>query len=317
MSEYHPFCWVTDYNDQNQVEQCWLGDTTVALADLDTEDQTVIDYFTTWIKQLVTDYSVDGLRIDTAKHIRKDFWPVFEAASGVFCMGEILDGSVSYNAPYQEVMSSVLNYPLYYQLGYAFQTVGANLKPLAEIHDQMQTAMKDVTLLGTFLDNHDQPRYASTVKDIALIANAFAYPFVSDGIPILYYGQEQGFSGGGDPQNREAMWTSKYDTSVIGYKYARQLNLVRHAAGQADINFYTNKSTIVTTTSNELVIKKNGLVSILTNRGSSGSGSVTLPSGTLVEAAKVVDALTCTSWGTDKDGGSVVNIQNGQAVVSP
>lgn len=145
-------------------------------------------------------------------------------------MGEILDGGVPYNAPYQEVMDSVLNYPLYYQLGYAFQTVGANLKALSDLHDQMATAMKDTTLLGTFLDNHDQPRYASTVKDVGLISNAFAYPFVSDGVPILYYGQEQGFTGGGDPGNREPMWTSKYDTSVIGYKYAKQLNLLRKAA---------------------------------------------------------------------------------------
>lgn len=30
------------------------------------------------------------------------------------------------------------------------------------------------------------------------------WPFIYDGIPIMYYGQEQGFSGGGDPNNREA-----------------------------------------------------------------------------------------------------------------
>ena len=42
-------------------------------------------------------------------------------------MGEILDGGVSYNAPYQEVMDSVLNYPLYYQLGYAFEKANSNM----------------------------------------------------------------------------------------------------------------------------------------------------------------------------------------------
>ncbi len=33
--------------------------------------------------------------------------------------------------------------------------------------------------------------------------NAAAFPFVTDGIPYVYYGQEQGFSGGNDPENRE------------------------------------------------------------------------------------------------------------------
>ena len=30
------------------------------------------------------------------------------------------------------------------------------------------------------------------------------WPFIQDGIPILYYGQEQGYTGGADPANREA-----------------------------------------------------------------------------------------------------------------
>lgn len=31
-----------------------------------------------------------------------------------------------------------------------------------------------------------------------------AYTFVTDGIPILYYGQEQGYNGGAEPSSREA-----------------------------------------------------------------------------------------------------------------
>jgi len=30
------------------------------------------------------------------------------------------------------------------------------------------------------------------------------WPFIGDGIPILYQGQEQGLMGGADPANREA-----------------------------------------------------------------------------------------------------------------
>lgn len=32
-----------------------------------------------------------------------------------------------------------------------------------------------------------------------LLSNAMTFTFMSDGIPIVYYGQEQYFNGSGDP----------------------------------------------------------------------------------------------------------------------
>lgn len=145
---------------------------------------------------------IDGIRIDTVKHVRKDFWPSFTAASGVYALGEVLDGSVDYIAPYTEVMDGIFSYAVYYQSLYAFANPGGSMATLAETYNDMAAASKDMSLLGTFLDNHDQPRYASTTKDLQANANAAAWSFVTDGIPIVYYGQEQGFTGGADPANR-------------------------------------------------------------------------------------------------------------------
>ena len=36
---------------------------------------------------------------------------------------------------------------------------------------------------------------------------------VLQGIPIIYYGTEQGFSGPADPNNREILWSSGFVTS--------------------------------------------------------------------------------------------------------
>nr|AOR81607.1 alpha-amylase [Phaffia rhodozyma] len=315
-ADFHPFCWVADDKNQTQVEQCWLGTSTLALADIDTESTSIVAYMNTWIKTLVSDYSIDGLRIDTVKHIRKDFWPGFASSAGVFTMGEILDGSVAYNAPYQDVLDSVLNYPLYYQIMYAFQYVNANLGALVDVHNSLLSSMNDTTLLGTFVDNHDQPRLASLIKDTALLGNAYTYPFITDGVPIVYYGQEQGFSGGADPANREPMWTSSYATDGIGYALFKKLTAARKQAGNSSSTFYTNKATISYYDANEIVISKPPMLAILSNRGSSGSGSVTVPSNaSLPEAAEVVDILTCTSWRTDKNGASVVSVSNGQPQV--
>lgn len=100
VNDFHPFCFISDYNNQTDVEQCWLGDNNVPLPDLDTEDDTIVSTMNNWIKGLVSNYSVDGLRIDTVKHIRKDFWPDFASSAGVFTLGEVLIGDVSYVAPY-------------------------------------------------------------------------------------------------------------------------------------------------------------------------------------------------------------------------
>lgn len=59
------------------------------------------------------DHTVDGLRIDTAKHVDEAFYPPFEKAAGVFCTGEVFDGDPNYVCPYQNYMDSTLNYPMY------------------------------------------------------------------------------------------------------------------------------------------------------------------------------------------------------------
>lgn len=37
-----------------------------------------------------------------------------------------------------------------------------------------------------------------------LVKNALAWTFVTDAMPIVYYGQEQGLSGANIPDNRQA-----------------------------------------------------------------------------------------------------------------
>lgn len=48
---------------------------------------------------------------------------------------------------------------------------------------------------------------------------------VGGSIPIMYYGQEQGFHGNGDPYNREPLWPSGYANTTT-YQLAAKLNQV-------------------------------------------------------------------------------------------
>lgn len=53
-----------DWTNATSQERCWLGDTTVPLPDINTEDTTVVSAFQDWIRSLVPEYGIDGLRID-------------------------------------------------------------------------------------------------------------------------------------------------------------------------------------------------------------------------------------------------------------
>ena len=141
---FHPRYLITDYDNQTDVEQCWLGDDMLALADVDTENPRVFKTYIHWIETLVKRYKIDGLRIDTDKHVRKDFWPALAAASGVCTIGEALrctmeSRDTAYTAdytcpclslsittqfasnPFVDVLDGVMDYPTWYQVVPAFR----------------------------------------------------------------------------------------------------------------------------------------------------------------------------------------------------
>jgi len=70
------------------------------LPDLNTEDPTVIGKLLDRVHELVQDSGVDGLHITTAKRIRRDFWPEFSKAAGVFTLGEVVINHTDYAAQY-------------------------------------------------------------------------------------------------------------------------------------------------------------------------------------------------------------------------
>lgn len=112
-SDYHPYCAV-DYSNITSIQDCWLGDTVVPLPDLKTEASNVMSGYQTWIKELISNYSIDGLRVDTVYEVDKAFWPGFNTAASVYMVGEVDDGDAATVCGYQTSggMMGVLNYPM-------------------------------------------------------------------------------------------------------------------------------------------------------------------------------------------------------------
>jgi len=294
-SQYHDYCPI-QWGNTTSEQYCWLGDEVVPLPDVNTEDEGVIAIYGDWIRNLVQEYGIDGLRIDAAKHVNINFWPTFCANAGVFCIGEVMS-DIDAAAPYQGPtgLDSILHYPMYYALTEAFVIPGPqNMSAVVDMVNQSKQKFQDTGLLGNFIENQDVPRWHNQSVDIQSLYNAMVFNFMSDGIPIVYYGQEQGMSGYLDPFNREALWPSGYANSEQ-YQFISKLNQLRNYLVNST-DWLKSEASVVSSTSNAIAISKGNVLSVMTNIGS-GPQNVSIPIQTsFQEGLPTTDILTCTQW---------------------
>lgn len=315
-SQYHPYC-VIDWNNNTSIERCWLGDTVVPLPDINTEDPTVVSGFGDWIESLVKDYNIDGLRIDAAKHVNMDFWPVFCARAGVFCIGEVFGSDPVEAASFQgpNGLDSVLHYPMYDSLVEAFTIPGPlNTTAVSDMMTQSKALFKDTGLLGNFLENQDAPRWHNISVDPQSLYNAMVFNFMSDGIPIVYYGQEQYSNGNADPYNRAPLWPSGY-ANTTAYQLVTTLNKFRNFLTQNSTWLYSSAN-VLATTEYGIAIMKGDVISIITNIGSPPR-NVSIPVYTHFQTeTDLVNILTCVHWVVGSNGTVEVDYTlGGQPVV--
>jgi len=269
-------------NNQQEVELCRLA----GLPDLNQSVPFVSSYLNKWIGAQVAGYGFDGIRVDTVPEVDMPFWRSFQAAAGVYAVGEVFNGGVGYVAPYQGgALPGILSYPLFFTM----RNVFAQQQPMTQLQDTLKaySAFQDVVsplrgradrsfpsapagpssscsppgqraapspsrtppqdALGTFLDNHDNPRFLYVRNDQAAYKAALTFMVMTRGIPIVYYGSEQGFDGGPDPGCREPLWTSKYATdtplyqhikTVVGVRQSNKLWTLPQVQRYADATFY-------------------------------------------------------------------------------
>ncbi|KAL3421340.1 alpha-amylase [Phlyctema vagabunda] len=316
-SYYHDFCLI-NYNDATSIKNCWMGDNIVALPDLRTEDSSVSSMLNSWVKGLVTNYTIDGLRLDSAQQVSTASLKPLEAAAGVYVIGEIFNGAPDYTCPYQQSLSGVLNFPSYYWITEAFQTTSGSISNLANGINTLKSTCKDVTIMGSFLENHDVKRFPYTTSDLSLTKNAIAFTILQDGIPIVYYGQEQQFKGGDVPYDREALWTSGYSTTSTLYKFIGAINQIRNQALFKDPTYLTYNAYPVYSDTSTIVMRKGytgaQIISVFSNRGASGASytlSLTSSQTGFTANQALVEILGCTSYTTDSSGNLAVAMAGG------
>jgi alpha-amylase len=236
---YHDNCDITDWGNQWQVENCRLCE----LPDLKQENNWVTEKLVEWIHDLVEKYDIDGIRIDTIMEVPKWFWDKFRSSAGVFQIGEAFNGDINYVSDYQRHLDSVFNYPLYYSIESGFCGNFRNIEGYW-MNNRGKYPAPEYT--ATFVENHDNPRFLNRCNDRNKFTNAVVFALLWEGIPVFYYGGEQYFSGGADPNNREPLW-GNYNTGTDLYKILGKIHELRKKVSiwdlsivqrYADNNFY-------------------------------------------------------------------------------
>jgi glycosidase len=140
-------------------------------------------------------FNIDGMRLDAANELDFSFMSelrsITEAKKPDFwLMGEVVHGDYS-RWVNPSTLHSVTNYILYSSLFSSHND--NNLYELA--YCVLNSVPNNGLPLYTFLDNHDQPRIASNVKNSAHLNTLYTLLFTLPGIPSVYYGSEWGIQG--------------------------------------------------------------------------------------------------------------------------
>ncbi|KAL4747423.1 hypothetical protein BDW72DRAFT_15888 [Aspergillus terricola var. indicus] len=302
---YHPYCKIENWNDYHDAQWCQTGDNKVALPDLYTEHKDVQDTLISWANDVVKTYSIDGLRIDAAKHVNTGFLKTFSDSVDMYVTGEVLQREVDIICNYTEnYIGSVPNYPIYYSMLDAF-TQG-NTTSLYHQVETMKNSCRDVTTLVSFSENHDVARVPSFNDDLALAKNILTFTILFDGIPMVYQGQEQHLSGDGTPKNRQAVWLSAYNTESELYKLIAKLNKIRKHVISLGSDYLDEQTVPLYRGGSELAFSKGvegrQIIMLLSGQGSKGDPyTLTLPVS-YNAGTTVTDVLHCVNYTTIGSG---------------
>ncbi|NUS39106.1 MAG: alpha-amylase [Lysobacter sp.] len=250
---YHWTPSITDFRDDRQRLDFQLAD----LDDLNTENPVVRDVLRASYGKWVREVGVDGFRIDTAFYVPPAFFrdflhspdarhpgiaavarragrDDFLAFGEGFALDKAYDDRNSRRIDgymrdaHGDLLPSMLDFPLYGALGAVF----ARGRPTAElgwrIGDRMRVYARPWRM-PTFVDNHDVDRFLAGAGEPAL-KQALLALMTLPGIPVIYAGTEQGFTG-----QRAAMFkggfgsggVDHFDTHAPLYRYLQRAIALR------------------------------------------------------------------------------------------
>lgn len=176
-------CSITDFTCfTKQITHCRLVD----LPDLNQSRSDVCDYLFDFIRQ--SSQLFDGLRIDTVPEVQPSFWRQFVgAANDTFAIGVVFSDDVACVAKYASpsAVGGILSYPLYFAIRDVFAR-GNSMREIATAWQEYANAGLDIDRSGTFIGNHDNPRFLNeSNNNVVAMKAALTFAFTAPGKSIL------------------------------------------------------------------------------------------------------------------------------------
>lgn len=203
---------------------------------LNTENDAVIDYFCRVGAHWVTEYGIDGWRLDVADEIAPRFLRRFREAVKAANPEALIVGEVWHEAHdwlAGDRFDGVMNYGLTKACLdlLAFGTIDARGFADRLVLLLMRCTDPANEMMFNLLDSHDTERFLTRVKgDVRRFRLAMAVAFFLPGIPFLFAGDEIGVMGGYDPDCRRTFeWDrSRWDGEL--FRLAQRLAALRRTA---------------------------------------------------------------------------------------
>ncbi len=245
-------------------KKCWF---TSYLPDFDFRNDDArrysVDNAIMWAKRL----GADGYRLDAVKHI-EDGWLTdlrarldgeLEWDQLFYLVGETYTGDrelIKYYVDPDRMLDGQFDFPLRAELLSKILRRAGSMGDLAGFLASNDGFYGAGSVMSTFIGNHDVPRSVHLAEDHPLfgdwddgkgrawnntpglpgsataferLAVAYTFLFTSPGVPLIYYGDEIGLPGGGDPDNRRFMQWDGYSAhqTFLRDRIAR-LSAIRH-----------------------------------------------------------------------------------------
>ena len=253
---YHWTPDITDFTDQVQERTFQLA----GLDDLNTENPAVRDALRESYGYWIREVGVDAFRVDTAFYVPPEYFADFLRSDdakhpGILRVAEqtgrkgfhVFGEGFGIDKPYDDeqarkidgymrgrggemLLPGMLNFPLYGTAVDAF----ARGKPTAELAYRIRSMMAvhaQPHLMPSFIDNHDVDRFLAT-GNVAGLKQGLLLLMTLPGIPVVYYGTEQGFT-----EQRGAMFKAgfgaagrdHFDADSALYRFIQRATALRRS----------------------------------------------------------------------------------------
>lgn len=217
---FNPKKDIANWNKQEEIEKGWI----FGLPDLNQDKPEVKSFLIENALWWINKTGIDGMRLDTVRHVPKTFWNEFANAiktahPNFYLLGEVWNENPTYLEQYHQLgIDGMTDYPLFKGIRSAFTRFGKSDTLINAIIQRKIYSNPDIN--GIFIDNHDNKRLVTYAgeKGSEYLKQALTFIMTYPSIPIIYYGTEIGMKGGDDPDNRRDMnFEAVKDSEVLKF----------------------------------------------------------------------------------------------------